>query len=51
MGLDKILALLESDDVDIRVHAVKVVANLAAEGYKLQILMLSWLLHLIIESS
>lgn len=32
MGLQKILSLLESEDVDVRVHAVKVVANLAAEG-------------------
>ncbi len=32
MGLHKILSLLESEDVDVRVHAVKVVANLAAEG-------------------
>ncbi|KAJ6826329.1 putative armadillo repeat-containing kinesin-like protein 2 [Iris pallida] len=31
VGLQKILSLLESEDVDIRVHAVKVVANLAAE--------------------
>ncbi|KAH9321809.1 hypothetical protein KI387_016448, partial [Taxus chinensis] len=31
VGLQKILSLLESDDVDVRVHAVKVVANLAAE--------------------
>nr|AMS24206.1 armadillo repeat-containing kinesin b [Marsilea vestita] len=30
-GLQKVLSLLESEDVDIRVHAVKVVANLAAE--------------------
>lgn len=32
MGLQKILSLLESVDADVRVHAVKVVANLAAEG-------------------
>lgn len=32
MGLQKILQLLESDDANIRIHAVKVVANLAAEG-------------------
>ena len=32
VGLHKILSLLESEDVDVRVHAVKVVANLAAEG-------------------
>ncbi|KAH7281977.1 hypothetical protein KP509_35G006200 [Ceratopteris richardii] len=31
VGLQKILSLLESDDVDVRIHAVKVVANLAAE--------------------
>ncbi|KAL2629949.1 hypothetical protein R1flu_014635 [Riccia fluitans] len=31
VGLQKILSLLESEDVDVRVHAVKVVANLAAE--------------------
>ncbi|KAG1360742.1 kinesin-like protein KIN-UB [Cocos nucifera] len=31
VGLQKILSLLESEDADIRVHAVKVVANLAAE--------------------
>lgn len=32
VGLQNILSLLESEDVDVRVHAVKVVANLAAEG-------------------
>ncbi|KAL2543614.1 Armadillo repeat-containing kinesin-like protein 3 [Forsythia ovata] len=31
VGLHKILSLLESEDADIRIHAVKVVANLAAE--------------------
>lgn len=31
VGLQKILALLESEDGDVRIHAVKVVANLAAE--------------------
>ncbi|KAJ7569872.1 hypothetical protein O6H91_01G098500 [Diphasiastrum complanatum] len=31
VGLHKILSLLQSEDVDVRVHAVKVVANLAAE--------------------
>ncbi|XP_068650133.1 kinesin-like protein KIN-UB isoform X2 [Aristolochia californica] len=31
VGLQKILSLLESDDSDVRIHAVKVVANLAAE--------------------
>jgi hypothetical protein len=32
VGLQKILALLESEDANVRIHAVKVVANLAAEG-------------------
>ena len=32
VGLQKILSLLESDDLNVRIHAVKVVANLAAEG-------------------
>lgn len=32
MGLQKILSLLEAEDADVRIHAVKVVANLAAEG-------------------
>lgn len=31
VGLQKILSLLESDDLNVRIHAVKVVANLAAE--------------------
>ncbi|XP_066376347.1 kinesin-like protein KIN-UB [Miscanthus floridulus] len=31
VGLKKILSLLESEEPDVRVHAVKVVANLAAE--------------------
>lgn len=31
VGLQKILSLLESEEPDVRVHAVKVVANLAAE--------------------
>lgn len=31
VGLQKILSLLESDDPNVRIHAVKVVANLAAE--------------------
>lgn len=31
VGLQKILALLESEDANVRIHAVKVVANLAAE--------------------
>lgn len=32
VGLQKILSLLESGDLDVQTHAVKVVANLAAEG-------------------
>lgn len=32
VGLDKILAMLRSEDLDVQIHAVKVVANLAAEG-------------------
>ena len=32
VGLQKILSLLESEDATVRIHAVKVVANLAAEG-------------------
>lgn len=32
VGLQKILSLLEADDPDVRIHAVKVIANLAAEG-------------------
>lgn len=32
VGLQKILSLLGSEDSDVRIHAVKVVANLAAEG-------------------
>ncbi|KAF6160233.1 hypothetical protein GIB67_019002 [Kingdonia uniflora] len=31
VGLHKILSLLESEDPEVRIHAVKVVANLAAE--------------------
>ncbi|XP_010032148.2 kinesin-like protein KIN-UC isoform X3 [Eucalyptus grandis] len=31
VGLEKILALLASEDIDVQIHAVKVVANLAAE--------------------
>ncbi|KAF3439967.1 hypothetical protein FNV43_RR18245 [Rhamnella rubrinervis] len=31
VGLQKILSLLESDDANVRIHAVKVVANLAAD--------------------
>ncbi|KAK9103540.1 hypothetical protein Sjap_020794 [Stephania japonica] len=32
VGLQKILSLLESEDAEVRIHAVKVVANLAAEA-------------------
>ncbi|CAN0841727.1 Kinesin-like protein KIN-UA [Linum grandiflorum] len=32
VGLQKILSLLEAEDSDVRIHAVKVVANLAAEA-------------------
>ncbi|KAJ1426771.1 Armadillo-type fold [Sesbania bispinosa] len=38
VGLQKILSLLESDDANVRIHAVKVVANLAAEGRSLTLL-------------
>lgn len=38
VGLHKILSLLEADDADVRIHAVKVVANLAAEGANLKLL-------------
>ncbi|KAK9106822.1 hypothetical protein Syun_022833 [Stephania yunnanensis] len=31
VGLQKILSLLESEDAEVRIHAVKVVANLVAE--------------------
>ncbi|XP_019172630.1 PREDICTED: kinesin-like protein KIN-UA isoform X2 [Ipomoea nil] len=31
VGLQKILSLLESEDADVRIHAIKVLANLAAE--------------------
>lgn len=31
VGLQRILSLLEAEDTDVRIHAVKVVANLAAE--------------------
>ncbi|KDP25576.1 hypothetical protein JCGZ_20732 [Jatropha curcas] len=31
VGLQKILSLLEAEDADVRIHAVKVIANLAAE--------------------
>nr|XP_043606510.1 kinesin-like protein KIN-UA isoform X2 [Erigeron canadensis] len=32
VGLQKILSLLEAEDPDVRIHAVKVIANLAAEA-------------------
>lgn len=32
VGLQKILSLLDSDDPLVQIHAVKMVANLAAEG-------------------
>lgn len=32
VGLPKIVQLLTSEDPDVQIHAVKVVANLAAEG-------------------
>lgn len=35
MGLQKILSLLTSGDIDVQIHAVKVIANLAAEGMEL----------------
>jgi hypothetical protein len=41
VGLQKILSLLESEEPDVRVHAVKVVANLAAEGECCMFIMLS----------
>lgn len=41
VGLQKILSLLESEEPDVRVHAVKVVANLAAEGERCIFIMLS----------
>lgn len=36
VGLQKILSLLESEDEGVQVHAVKVVANLAAEGTRIE---------------
>jgi len=33
VGFQKILSLLEAEDADMRIHAAKVVANLAAEGF------------------
>ena len=32
VGLQNILSLLEAEDTHVRIHAVKVIANLAAEG-------------------
>lgn len=32
VGVEKIVGLLGSEDLDVQLHAVKVVANLAAEG-------------------
>ena len=32
VGLSNVLNLLKSEDLDVQIHAVKVVANLAAEG-------------------
>lgn len=32
VGLSNVLTLLKSEDLDVQIHAVKVVANLAAEG-------------------
>lgn len=45
VGLHKILSLLESEDVDVRVHAVKVVANLAAEGVVPALMWLMYPMH------
>ncbi|KAG4937082.1 hypothetical protein JHK84_051176 [Glycine max] len=39
VGLQKILSLLESDDANVRIHAVKVVANLAAEEANQELIM------------
>uniref|UniRef100_A0A7N0SZG6 Kinesin-like protein n=1 Tax=Kalanchoe fedtschenkoi TaxID=63787 RepID=A0A7N0SZG6_KALFE len=39
VGLQKILALLESEDASVRIHAVKVVANLAAEESNQELIM------------
>ncbi|CAL5381597.1 unnamed protein product [Camellia sinensis] len=38
VGLQKIFSLLESEDPNVRLHAVKVVANLAAEGVHTELL-------------
>jgi hypothetical protein len=32
VGLPNVLALLKSEDLDVQIHAVRVVANLDAEG-------------------
>lgn len=32
VGISNIIGLLKSEDLDVQIHAVKVVANLAAEG-------------------
>jgi len=32
VGIQKILQLIKSDDLEVQIQAVKVVANLAAEG-------------------
>lgn len=32
VGLERILKLLSSEDIEVQMHALKVVANLAAEG-------------------
>lgn len=51
VGLQKILSLLEADDADVRIHAVKVVANLAAEGFPLQpSICICFLIPLLIQS-
>ncbi|KAL0464669.1 UNVERIFIED_CONTAM: Kinesin-like protein KIN-UB [Sesamum latifolium] len=39
VGLQKILSLLESEDANVRIHAVKVVANLAAEESNQELIM------------
>lgn len=54
VGLQKILSLLEAEDADVRIHAVKVVANLAAEETNQQKIVeaggLTSLLHLLRSS-
>ncbi|KVH95487.1 Armadillo [Cynara cardunculus var. scolymus] len=39
VGLQKILSLLEAEDPDVRIHAVKVIANLAAEETNQELIM------------